>query len=104
MEVLSVRKKGESVLLNVKLKNEGANSVEFLSNRLNVTDDRDRALFATTNGLPPDLPANGKEFSGVVTVPTALWEGARTLSLTLTDYPDGTLQLKIPKIPVAGKS
>ncbi len=100
LEVLSVSKQGESVLLNVKLKNEGANSVRFNDSSLNVTDDRDRTLFKTTTGLPLELPANGKEVSGTVTVPTALWEGARTLSLTLTDYPTGKLQLKIPGIPV----
>ena len=101
LEVLSVRKQGESVLLNVKLKNEGANSLRFLDNSLNVKDERDRTLFKTTDGLPQELPANGQEFSGTVTVPTALWEGARTLSLTLTDYPAGKLQLKIPEIPIA---
>ncbi|HEY9709803.1 MAG TPA: protein kinase, partial [Oculatellaceae cyanobacterium] len=102
LEVLSVTKQGESVLLNVKLKNEGANSVRFNDSSLNVTDDRDRTLFKTTDGLPQELPANGQEFSGTVTVPTALWEGARRLSLTLTDYPNRQLQLKIPEIPVAG--
>jgi serine/threonine protein kinase len=101
LEVLSVSKQGESVLLNVKLKNEGANSVRFIDNSLNVTDERDRTLFKTTDGLPQELPANGQEFSGTVTVPTALWEGARRLSLTLTDYPNRQLQLKIPEIPVA---
>ncbi len=100
LEVLSVSKQGESVLLNVKLKNEGANSVRFDYKFFDVTDDRDRTLFATTDGLPQELP-NGQEVSGTVTVPTALWEGSRTLSLTLTDYPDRRLQLKILKIPVA---
>ena len=100
LEVLSVSKQGESVLLNVKLKNEGANSVRFDDNSLNVTDNQGQALYVPPGSLPQELPT-GKEFSGRVSVPTALQEGAKTLSLTLTDAPDRKLQLTISQIPVA---
>jgi hypothetical protein len=101
LEVRSASQQGGSLLLNVKLKNEGANAVRFLYSFLNVTDDQGRALSAITEGLPGELPPNGEEFSGTVSIPTALLEDAKKLSLTLTDYPDQKLQLKMSEIPVA---
>ncbi len=43
-------------------------------------------LSAITEGLPGELPSNGREFSGKVRIPTALLEDAKNISLTLTDY------------------
>jgi hypothetical protein len=68
---------------------------------LNVTDDQGRALSAITEGLPGELPPTGEAFSGTVSIPTALLEDAKKLSMTLTDYPDQKLQLKMSEIPVA---
>ncbi len=99
LEVLSVKQQGEKLLLNVKLKNEGTNSVRFDDNSWNVTDDQNRALLATPDGLPQELPA-GKGFSGTVSVPTFSLMDAKTLSLTLTDALTRTLQLTISHIPV----
>jgi hypothetical protein len=101
LEVRSASQQGGSLLLNVSLKNEGGNAVRFLYSFLNVTDDQGRALSAITEGLPGELPANGEEFSGTVSIPAALLENANKLSLTLTDYPDQKLQLKMAEIPVA---
>ncbi len=101
LEVLDVTQQGGSLLLDVSLKNEGSDTVRFLYSFLNVTDDRGRALSAITEGLPGELPANGDEFSGTVSIPTALLEDSEQLSLTLTDYPDQRLQLKMSEIPVA---
>jgi outer membrane biosynthesis protein TonB len=100
LEVRSASQQGGSLLLNVSLKNDGANAVRFLYSFLNVTDDQGRALSAITEGLPGELPPNGQEFSGTVSIPTALLENAKRLSLTLTDYPDQKLQLKMSEIPV----
>jgi hypothetical protein len=100
LEVRSATQQGGSLLLNVSMKNDGANAVRFLYSFLNVTDDQGRALSAITEGLPGELPANGQEFSGTVSIPTALLEDAKKLSLTLTDYPDQKLQLKMSEIPV----
>jgi hypothetical protein len=58
-------------------------------------------LSAITEGLPGEVPANGEEFTGTVSIPTALLEDAKSLSLTLTDYPDQKLQLKMSEIPIA---
>lgn len=100
LEVRSVNQQGGSLLLNVSLKNQSADAVRFLYSFLNVTDDQGRALSAITDGLPGELPANGQEFSGTVSIPTALLEDSNKLSLTLTDYPDQKLQLKMSDIPV----
>lgn len=100
LEVRSAKQQGGSLLLNVTLKNEGAQSVRFLYSFLNVADDRGRALSAVTEGLPAELPANGEEYTGTVSIPTALLEDAKKLSMTLTDYPEQKLQLKISEIPV----
>jgi hypothetical protein len=100
LEVRSANLQGGSLLLDVSLKNEGANPVRFLYSFLNVTDDKGRALSAITEGLPGELPSNGEEFSGTVSIPTALLDEAKALSLTLTDYPDQKLKLKMSEIPV----
>ena len=101
LEVNSATQQGGSLLLNVSLKNEGSDAVRFLYSFLNVTDDQGRALSAITEGLPGEIPANGEAFSGTVSIPSALIEDAKNLSLTLTDYPDQKLQLKMSEIPVA---
>jgi hypothetical protein len=100
LEVRSATQQGNSLLLNVSMKNDGSNPVRFLYSFLNVTDDQGRALSAITEGLPGELPANSQEFTGTVSIPTALLEDAKKLSLTLTDYPDQKLQLKMAEIPV----
>ncbi|MEQ9484441.1 hypothetical protein [Coleofasciculus chthonoplastes] len=101
LEVRSANLQGGSLLLDVSLKNEGDNPVRFLYSFLNVTDDKGRALSAITEGLPGELPSNSEEFSGTVSIPTALLDDAKALSLTLTDYPDQKLKLKMSEIPVA---
>jgi len=101
LEVRSASQQGGSLLLNVSMKNDGKNAVRFLYSFLNVTDDQGRALSAITEGLPGELPPTGEAFSGTVSIPTALLEDAKKLSMTLTDYPDQKLQLKMSEIPVA---
>lgn len=101
LEVNSMSQSGGSLLLNVSLKNSSTSPVRFLYSFLNVTDDQGRALSAITEGLPGELPANGEAFTGTVSIPTALLEDAKKLSLTLTDYPDQKLQLKLSDIPVS---
>ncbi|MGK7873552.1 MAG: hypothetical protein AB4426_09645 [Xenococcaceae cyanobacterium] len=100
LEVVNASQEGASLLLDVNLKNDGKKAVRFLYSFLDVRDDQDRVLSAITDGLPGELPANGKNFSGTVRIPTALLDDAQQISLTLTDYPDQKLQLKITEIPV----
>ncbi|MBW3584983.1 MAG: hypothetical protein KY448_03815 [Cyanobacteria bacterium 0813] len=101
LEVSAASQRSNSMLLDVSMKNEGSQPVRFLYSFLNVTDDRGRALSATAEDLPSELPANGQVFYGTVSIPTALLENAKEVSLTLTDYPGQKLQLQISGIPVA---
>jgi hypothetical protein len=100
LEIVKVNREGNSLTLNVNLRNEGSQSVKFLYSFLEVRDDRDRALSAITDGLPSEIPVSGENFSGTIRVPTALLDEVKNLSLTLTDYPDQKLELKLDKIPV----
>ncbi|MBD2098173.1 hypothetical protein H6F90_24190 [Trichocoleus sp. FACHB-591] len=100
LEVDTVQKQGGSLLLNVKMRNEGKQNVRFLYSFLNITDQRGRALSATAEGLPEELPPASGPFSGTVSVPMSLLDGADKLSMTLTDYPEQKLQLKLSSIPI----
>ncbi|HEY9750030.1 MAG TPA: hypothetical protein V6C63_15200 [Allocoleopsis sp.] len=100
LEVNTVQAQGGSLLLNVKMRNQGKQTVRFLYSFLNVTDQRGRALSATAKGLPEELPPTSGPFSGTVSIPMSLLDGADKLSLALTDYPDQKLQLQLSSIPV----
>jgi len=100
LELKAVRRQGESLVMQVSLRNTGKQPVRFLYSFLNVTDDRGRAVSASTEGLPAELPASSETFSGTISIPMALVEGVEKVSLTLTDYPDQRLQLQLSNIPV----
>lgn len=100
LEVRSARQQGGSLVLDVSLKNEGNSAVRFLYSFLDVTDNRGRALSASTEGLPTELPPNNQPVAGTVSIPTAVLDGAEQISLTLTDYPDQQLRLQTSGIPV----
>ncbi|MFW6264185.1 MAG: hypothetical protein ACOC3E_01515 [Cyanobacteriota bacterium] len=100
LSVEKVSQERDSLLLAVNIKNEGSQDVRFLYSFLDVRDDQGRALSAITDGLPGELPANGQPFMGTVKIPSALLDDAQKLSLSLTDYPDQKLQLKLSDIPV----
>ena len=51
--------------------------------------------------LPGQLPPSGKIYQGTVTIPTALVENSKELTMSLTDYPDQKMQLQMSGIPVA---
>ena len=100
LEVLKATQQEGSLLLDVKLRNDGSKAVRFLYSFLDVRDEQDRPLSAITDGLPGEVPANGENFSGTVRIPMALLNNAQQLSLALSDYPEQQLQLKISAIPV----
>lgn len=100
LEVMSARFSGGSLRMKVNFKNEGDKTVRFLSSFLDVTDDRGRALSANTEGLPWELPPNGKIFSGTVSISSALLDDVKKISMTLTDYPEQKLRLQMSDIPV----
>jgi hypothetical protein len=51
-------------------------------------------------GLPAELPAKGAEFKGTISIPTALLDDVKQISLSLTDYPAQKLKLQLSDIPV----
>lgn len=101
LNVRSVRRKRKgSLILDVSLKNEGVQPVQFMYGLLNVNDERGRPLGAIANDLPNELPATGEEFYGTIIIPTALVEKNTKISLMLTDYPEQNIHLQISDIPV----
>jgi hypothetical protein len=98
--VQTVRKQGTSLVLEVSLRNNSTKAVQFLYSSMEITNDQGRLLSATTQGLPEELAPNGEEDKGTVTVPLDLLDGAKSLSLSLTDYPEQQVQLRLSGIPV----
>ena len=102
LELSSIRKQDESLILQVSLRNNGKQPVQFLYNFLSVVDERGRSLVTNVDGLPSDLPSLSKTFTGTISISTSLLDGVEKLSLTLTDYPDQRLQLELPNIAITG--
>ena len=100
LEVYNMRRWGNSLVLDVNLKNQGDRSVRFLYSFLNITDEQGRVLSASTEDLPGELPPNARRYYGIITIPVTLLNNAKELSLELTDYPDQKLNLKISKIKI----
>ena len=100
LKVSNVEFKGNSLLLDLNLTNESARSVRFLYSFLDVRDDDGRPLSAITDGLPATVPSNSKTFEGTLRIPTVLLNDTKTISVTLTDYPEQKLELKLPQIPI----
>lgn len=100
LSVQSSRYSGGDLILKVKMQNKGDESVRFLYSFLDVTDDKGRTLSASTQGLPPELPANGPTHSGTISIPTPLLDDVKNISLALTDYPAQELRLEVSRIPV----
>jgi hypothetical protein len=99
-QVDSVKQQDTAVVLQVSMRNNGSEPVQFLYSSMNITNDEGRLLTGTTRGLPDELPPNGQAFSGTVTVPLELLDDAGSLSLNLTDYPAQQVQLELTGIPV----
>ena len=100
IEVADINQEQSSLLLTVNLKNNGQQPVKFLYSFLDIKDEQNQSVSAIAEGLPEELPANGQNFSGTVKIPLALLSESKEISLSLTDYPDQELQLKIPSIPI----
>lgn len=98
--VQSARYSGGALMLRVKMDNKSEDSVRFLYSFLDVTDDKGRTLSASTEGLPSELTSNGQTHYGTVSIPTALLDDVKRISLALTDYPAQKLRLEVSNIPV----
>ena len=100
LEISNAKVQGSSLLLSLNLKNESEQSVRFLYSFLDVRDDDGKPLSAITDGLPGAIPASDKTFQGTLRIPTVLLNDTKTISLTLTDYPEQNLELKLKQIPI----
>jgi hypothetical protein len=101
MEIAQAKLDGNSIMLDVNLKNEGTQAVRFLYSFLDVRDDRNRALSAIADGLPGELPPNGQNFQGKFIIPVTLLDNSQKISLTLQDYPEQKLTLQLNSIPIS---
>ena len=100
MRVLSAQEEGGSVVLAVTLQNNSDRVVRFLYSFLNVTDDAGRAVSASAEGLPGELPPDGQSYQGAIRIPAVFLSGAGSVSVSLSDYPSQTTRLYVPNIPV----
>lgn len=100
LKVLSMRQKRNSMLLEISLQNKSALPVKFFSNFIELIDDREQELSAIPEGLPEELPPNGKVISGNLAIPQGLLVGSQFITLKLADPEDG-VALEIPQIPIA---
>lgn len=104
LEIISTHQKEGILLLDVSLKNESSQPVQFVYSFLDVTDNWGRPLSANIEGLPRELPANSQAFTGTVNIPNSVLENAEQLSLTLTDYPEQKIRLQAAGIPITKPS
>jgi hypothetical protein len=98
--IQAVRRQDKSLILDVSLQNNSTEAVQFLYSSMEITNDQGRLLSASTQDLPEELPPNGQQDTGTIAVPLALLDGAKSLSLSLTDYPEQQVQLRLSGIPV----
>lgn len=100
LEVKSVQPQADSVVVSLSLKNDTNDPVKFLYTFLEVKDDQGQVLTASTEGLPAELPPDSVPYAGTVRIPITSVNTAKTLSLSLADYPNQQIQLKLSNIPV----
>ena len=101
MEIAQAKREGNSVTLSVNLKNESTAAVRFLYSFLDVRDEQNRPLSAIADGLPGEIPPNGKIFQGRFMIPVRLLNNSQNVSLILKDYPEQKLKLELTSIPIA---
>ncbi|MBE9180673.1 hypothetical protein IQ268_19115 [Oculatella sp. LEGE 06141] len=100
MSVRSAYEHDGELVLEVSLQNSGSQTVQFLYSFMDVTDNQGRMMSANTQGLPAELPPNNEKYSGVVSIPSAVLDGVDSVALSLPDYPDQQLTLRLSGIPV----
>ncbi len=99
-QVVSVYQEQDALVLDVTIQNSGSQAHRFLYSFMSITDNQGRTYNGNTEGLPGELPPNGESFGGTVSIPIALLDGAESLSLALTDYPDQQIEIQMSGIPV----
>jgi hypothetical protein len=100
LEVRSLSRDEDGLVLNVALQNSGSKPVQFVYTFLDVVDDEGRALLAEAQGLPDDFQANSETFYGTIRISDVSGDDIKSVSLTLADYPDQAIELEALNIPV----
>lgn len=100
LTVASSQRQSGDLILNVSLQNKSKRTLQFIYTFLEVTDDKGRALTAVTNGLPTELKPESTQVSGTITIPAVTLEGAKSVSISLADYPNQEVVLAASNIPV----
>jgi hypothetical protein len=98
LDVRSLAVDGDGMTLEVTMQNGGAKEVQFLYDFLDISDDQSLFLSTEVKGLPTKFAAKSESFSGVIKIFGASADSIKWLSLSLADYPDQKIELKIPKI------
>lgn len=100
IEITAIRRQEETVIFDLALKNDSAQTVKFLYSFLSITDDQGRLLNGETTGLPPELAPESDRVTGTVKVSSSLLSTANKVSFQLSDYPDQKIQLEVSDVPV----
>jgi hypothetical protein len=103
LEVRSMTVGSDGFTLDVTMRNESAKEIQFLYDFLDIADDQSQPLTAEVKGLPTKLSPKSETYSGVIEVSGVSPSSVKWISLGLADYPDQTIDLKIPKILVKQK-
>lgn len=88
------------IALDVEMRNDGAQSVQFLYDFLDISDDQSQFLSSEVKGLPTNFPPKSEAFRGVIKVSGVSQTQTKWIAIELSDYPDQKVELKIPKISV----
>ncbi|WP_299488241.1 hypothetical protein [Acaryochloris sp. IP29b_bin.137] len=100
LEVQSVSREDDTLILNVAFQNTSDRTVQFVYTFLDITDDQGQALFSEIRGLPTEFKPKGENFFGTIKILDVPPETVEKISLSLNDYPDQTVKLDIQNIPV----
>jgi hypothetical protein len=103
LEVRAMTVEADGLTLEVAMRNESAKDIQFLYDFLDITDDQSQPLSTEVTGLPTKFSPKSETFSGVIKVSGVSSGSLKWISLGLADYPDQTVDLKIPKILVKQK-
>ena len=103
LEVRAMTVESDGLSLDVAMRNEGAKEIQFLYDFLDIADDQSQPLTAEVTGLPNKFSPKSETFSGVIKVTGVSPDDLKWISLGLADYPEQTVDLKIPKILVKSK-
>jgi hypothetical protein len=98
LDIKSLTVDGNAIVLDVTMRNEGAQDVQFLYDFLDISDDQSQFLTAEVKGLPAKFPAKSDTFNGAIKVLGVTPKSSKWISLTLADYPDQKIEFKIPKL------